>query len=346
MKSVVRLSTVVRYLLIITVFLFFVLLCISIGSVTIPFSHTIKVLIRTFTGVKLTVPDKTITIIQSVRLPRVLTAAMVGGALSLCGAAMQGLLKNPLADGSTLGVSSGASLGAVIAIAFGANFTALGSLGIVFSSIIFSFISLLLILALSYKVDSSMSTNTIILVGVIFSMFAGSITGLITSFAGDKVKNIVFWTMGSLSGSGVRDVIIIAVALFLGGGILVRYANEINAFSMGEDNARYIGVNVRRVKLVIMVSVSVLIGVSVSISGVIGFVGLVIPHITRFIMGSNHKRLMPSSIIIGGTFLMVCDLISRTILRPVELPVGIITSFIGSGLFIYIFYRSGLKKKR
>lgn len=331
---------IAQYIIIGILFLLIVVLCISVGSVNITFSNTISVLLKTIFGVDTSAPDNVVTIIQKVRLPRVLTAALVGGALSVCGVAMQGLLKNPLADGSTLGVSAGASLGAVIAIAFGANFVAIGSLGIVFCSILFSFLSLVIILTLSYKLDAGLSTNTIILIGVIFSMFTGSVTSLITSFAGDKVKNIVFWTMGSFAGSSLKDVLLIFIALFIGGAILIRYSNEINAFSLGEENARYIGVNVKKVKLIIMVSVSVLIGVSVAVSGVIGFVGLVIPHITRMIMGANHKRLLPFSIVIGAAFLMLCDLASRILIRPTELPVGIITSFVGSGLFIYIFYKS------
>ena len=253
---------------------------------------------------------------------------------------MQGLLKNPLADGSTLGVSAGASLGAVIAIAFGITLPALPFAGTMVLAMLFAFLSLIIILSLAYKLDYSLSTNTIILIGVIFSMFVSSILSLITAFAGDRVKQITFWTMGSLAGSSFQNALVLFGALLIFGTIIFRYARELNAFAIGEDNARHIGVNVRRVKLVVLISVSALIGVCVSIGGTIGFVGLVTPHMVRMITGPNHKRLLPACLFGGATFLMLCDLAARIIVNPLELPIGVVTSFIGAFLFIVIFYKS------
>ena len=263
------------------------LLCICVGSVSIPLRDTVRVILGSMWGLEM--PEGVSkAIIWNVRLPRVINVALVGAALSLCGAAMQGLLRNPLADGSTLGVSSGASLGAVIALAFGVSIPGVPYGGVMVMAMVFAFGSLALILSLAYVLDRSLSTNSIILIGVIFSMFASSVMSLIITFAGDQVRTITFWTMGSLSGTNDTHARILSVALLLCGAVVLRYARELNAFAIGEDNARHIGVNVRRVKLVILVTVSVLIGVCVSIGGTIGFVGLVMPHMARMVAGPNH----------------------------------------------------------
>lgn len=328
---------ILEYTFFFAVMLATMLLCICAGSVAIPVKDTITAIWNTIFG--LPVPEGiSQSIIVFVRLPRVLCVALVGASLSLCGAAMQGLLRNPLADGSTLGVSSGASLGAVISIAFGITLPGIGYAGTMLMSIVFAFFSLLIILSLAYKLDFSLSTNTIILIGVIFTMFVNSIMSIVITFSGDRVKSIVFWTMGSLAGSGYTDALVLLGALLIAGFILVRYSRELNAFAIGEDNARHVGVNVKRVKLTVLISISALIGICVSIGGTIGFVGLVIPHMTRMIVGPNHRRLMPATLFSGATFLMLADLVGRVLLNPLELPIGVVTSFIGSIVFVYIFY--------
>lgn len=327
------------YLAFAAVMLLTLVVCVCIGSVNIPVADTVTVIWKAIT--RQTLPEISATsIILSVRLPRVLCVALTGAALSLCGVAMQGLLKNPLADGSTLGVSSGASLGAVIAIAFGITVPGLPFAGTMVMAIVFAFLSLVIILSLSYRLDYSLSTNTIILIGVIFSMFVSSILSLVITFAADKVQHITFWTMGSLAGSNYRNALVLLGALVVFGATIFRYARELNAFAIGEDNARHIGVNVRRVKLVILIASSALIGVCVSIGGTIGFVGLVTPHMVRMIVGPNHRRLLPACIFGGATFLMLCDLASRILLDPKELPIGVVTSFVGAILFVVIFYQT------
>ena len=313
---------------------------ISVGSVGFSFTETLKILANTLFGIGDVgdIPDSMVTIILNVRLPRVILAAMVGAALSLSGAAMQGLLKNPLADGSTLGITSGGALGAVLSIATGFKLPFLPNGGLVIMSILFSFLSLLLILTLTYKIDYNLSTQTIILTGVIFSMLTGSITSLIVSLSGNNLKQVVFWTMGSFSGRGWSHVVLMLPFFMIAAAALLCLSRELDAFSLGEEQAEYIGVSTKRVKLLILVLVSTLIGVSVAVSGTIGFVGLVIPHITRFITGPGHKKLLPFSVLFGATFLMAADLLSRTVLSPAELPIGVVTSLIGALLFIYIFY--------
>lgn len=318
------------------------LLCICVGSVSIPLGETLTTLGRAAIGSS---GDSSTfsAIILSVRLPRVLCTALIGASLSLCGAAMQGLLRNPLADGSTLGVSSGASLGAVIALAFGVTIPGLPYGGTMILAMLFAFLALVMILALAYVLDRSFSTHSIILIGVIFSMFVSSLISLIIAFTGDKIKSITFWTMGSMSGSNMEHALILAIALVLCGAVTLHHAQELNAFAISEDNARHIGVNVRKVKLTLLVAVSALIGICVSVGGTIGFVGLVTPHITRMLVGANHRRLLPASLYFGAIFLMLADLVSRTLLRPIELPIGVVTSLIGSVVFVFIFCRTKRK---
>ena len=315
------------------------LLCICMGSVSIPLKDTLTAMWNTLWGLE--VPQGiSKNIILNVRLPRVINVALVGAALSLCGAAMQGLLRNPLADGSTLGVSSGAALGAVIALAFGIGVPGVTHGGVMVMAMVFAFLSLVLILSLAYVLDRSLSTNSIILIGVIFSMFASSVINLIISFAEDHIKSITFWTMGSLSGTHFSHSRILAVAVLICGFIILRYARELNAFAIGEDNARHIGVNVKKVKLIVLITVSVLIGICVSISGSISFVGLVMPHMARMITGPNHKRLLSSSMFSGAIFLLLADLVARTLLSPIELSIGVVTSLVGAVAFVIIFYRT------
>ena len=313
------------------------LLCICVGSVSIPLKDTVIALWNSLWGME--IPSGiSKNIILNVRLPRVLNVALVGASLSLCGAAMQGLLRNPLADGSTLGVSSGASLGAVLAIALGIS--GASQSGTTLMAMAFAFLSLIMILGLAYALDRSLSSNSIILIGVIFSMFTSSLITLIISFAEEHIKSITFWTMGSLSGTSFRHTGILTVAVLLCGSVILRYARELNAFAIGEDNARHIGVNVRRVKLIILIAVSVLIGVCVSVSGTISFVGLVMPHMARMLIGPNHKRLLPASMFSGAIFLLLADLTARTILSPIELSIGVVTSLVGAVAFVLIFYRT------
>ena len=315
------------------------LLCVSIGSVSIPIKETVKILFNAISG-KPVPENASASILLSSRLPRVICVALTGASLAVGGAAMQGLLKNPLADGSTLGVSSGASLGAVLAIAFGIQLPSLPFAGTMVMAILFAFGSLILILALAWRLDYSLSTNTIILIGVLFTMFVNSILSLVITFASDHLKSITFWTMGSLAGSSYANALVLLGALVICGGLILMNDRELNAFAIGEDNARSVGVNVRRVRLTILIAVSALTGVCVSIGGSIAFVGLVTPHVVRMITGPNHKKLLPASLFGGASFLLLCDLAARIIVNPLQLPIGVVTSLIGAVVFVIIFWRS------
>ena len=315
------------------------ILCVCVGSVPVSLSDTVTAVWNALWGLPI---PQTIAknIILNVRLPRVLCVALSGASLSLCGAAMQGLLRNPLADGSTMGVSSGAALGAVIAMAAGFTLPGTGYGGVMVTAMAFAFGSLVLILSLAYALDHSLATHSIILIGVIFTMFISSIISLVVTFASDHTRSLNFWTLGSFSGVNYDQAKLLALALALCGGVIMRYSHELNAFAVGEDNARHVGVNVKRVKLVILITVSALIGVCVSISGTVSFVGLVMPHIARMLVGPNHKRLLPAALFAGAIFLLLADLAARTLFSPIELSIGVVTSLVGAVAFVIIFYRT------
>ena len=315
------------------------LLCVGVGSVSVPPGETARILLAALLG-REAEAGVFANILLNVRLPRVICVALSGAALSLCGAAMQGLLRNPLADGSTRGVSSGAALGAVLSLALGVALPGLPLSGATAMAMLFAFLSLMMILSLAYALDRSLETTSILLIGVIFSMFASSVMTLVIAFSGDRVRSITFWTMGSFSGCSYAHAALLGAALLLGGAAILRRSRELTAIAIGEDNARHVGVNVRRVKLEILVAVSAIIGVCVSVGGTIGFVGLVVPHMARMVVGPNHARLLPASMLAGAVFLLLADLVGRTLLAPVELPIGVVTSMVGAVAFVVLFART------
>ena len=320
------------------------LVCVCLGSAKIALRDTVTVLWRALWGLPIEegLPRA---VLLSIRLPRTLCAALSGSALALCGASMQGLLRNPLADGSTLGVSSGGALGAALAIVLGIQIPGLPLAASTGMAMLFAFASLVMILSMAFAMDHTLSTQTIILIGVIFSMLASSLLSLLITFSGEKLRSITFWTMGSLSGRNYTHALILAGGLALFGSLLLTQGRELNAFSIGEENARQIGVPVRRVKLQVMIAASALIGLCVSVGGSIGFVGLIVPHMVRLITGPNHRRLLPASVFSGAIFLMLADLLARTALSPLELPIGVVTSLTGAVVFLSIFYHSRKEKK-
>ena len=309
--------------------------CVSLGSVNIPLGDVWRAV---FGG---EVSRETYrAIVLWTRVPRVLCAGLMGAALSLCGAAMQGLLRNPLADGSTLGVSSGAALGAALSIVLGVTVPGLESAGPAAMAMLFAFGSLILILGLAWGIDRNFATHNIILIGVVFTMLVSSLLSILITFSGEKLRSITYWTMGSLSGKSYEQAAVLLGGLALFGTPLLLKGRELNAFAVGEENAQHVGVAVRRVKITVMVCASALIGICVSIGGSVAFVGLIIPHMVRLAAGPNHQLLLPVSAFAGAVFLMLADLAARSVLSPLELPIGVVTSLIGAAVFIVIFYRS------
>lgn len=313
---------------------------ISIGTLSIPFSAIISIFQHYFFGSPLQdqVDPMLVNIVMSIRFPRVVLAFLVGAALSLAGAAFQGLLKNPLADPYTLGVSSGASVGAVIVLFFSIQIPLLGAFTLPVVSILGAFITLVLVLAFAKMVEHRMTVETIILTGIIFSSFLGSLISLMIALTGEELRQIISWLLGSVSMRGWEYINLLLPFFIIGTILLVLQSKELNVLSFGEETAQHIGVNVQVRKFMILCSASLLTGASVAVSGTIGFVGLVIPHLTRLMWGPNHIHLLPLSMLHGGAFLVLADLMARTIIIPRELPIGVITSLIGAPVFAIILY--------
>ena len=198
----------------------------------------------------------------------------------------------------------------------------------------------MLILTLAWGIDRSFATHNIILIGVVFTMLVSALLSILITFSGEKLRSITYWTMGSLSGKSYEQDAVMLGGLVLFGIPLLLQSRELNAFAVGEENALHVGVPVRRVKLTVMICASALIGICVSIGGSVAFVGLIIPHMVRLAAGPNHRRLLPLSMLAGAVFLMLADLAARSLLSPLELPIGVVTSLIGAAVFIVIFYRS------
>ncbi len=279
-------------------------------------------------------------IIWNIRLPRVLLALCVGASLSLAGAAFQGLLRNPLADPYTIGVSSGAALGAVFVIFFQFTIIGLGSFTLPVVAIISGFITLGIVFGLVRLSSRSLAIETIILAGIIIGAFIGAITSLLISLGDrDAMTQIMYWLYGSVGMRGWSHVQLVIPFIIVGAIILLMHYRELNALALGEEAADHIGVNVKRGKIMVLLGASLLTGAAVAVSGSIGFVGLVIPHLVRLLTGPNHRHLLPLSMLFGGSFLILADLLARTIIAPKELPIGVITALIGAPVFAFLLIR-------
>jgi iron complex transport system permease protein len=337
-------NKVLAYLIAGSFLLLSILLGISIGTVSVPIFTIIQIIISKLFGfISLDQIDPMFSsIVLNIRLPRVILAGLVGASLAIAGAAFQGLLRNPLADPYTLGVSSGASVGAVLTLFFNLSIPIIGSFTLPLISILFSWVTIFLVLAFARKIERSMRVETIILTGIIFSSFLGAIISLMIALTGDELRQIIGWLLGSVSMRGWEYIKIISPFFVLGSLILIFNAKELNAMSFGEERAHHLGVNVQKRKLIILTAGSILTGAAVAVSGTIGFVGLVIPHLSRLLWGPDHRHLLPLSIITGSGFLIVADLISRTIISPTELPIGVITALFGAPVFALIL----LQRKR
>ncbi|MEB1808698.1 MAG: iron ABC transporter permease [Bacillaceae bacterium] len=334
-------NIIIAYIICSTFLLASVVLGIALGSVPISFFEVITIIAKEWGGLPIAaeVDPMLANIVMEIRFPRVLLAMFVGGALALAGAAFQGFLKNPLADPYTLGVSSGSAVGAVAVLFFGISIPILGAFTLPVISILFGFITLFLVIFFARALNRSMAAHTVILVGIILSSFLGSLISLMIALTGEELRQIIGWLMGSVSMRGWSYVYLIAPFFFAGFLILLFNAKELNALAFGEETAKHLGVNIQARKLMILFGAALLTGSAVAVSGAIGFVGLVIPHLTRLIWGPDHRHLLPLSVLIGGGFLVLTDLVARTLIAPTELPIGVITALIGGPVFAIILIR-------
>ncbi|MFZ4452230.1 FecCD family ABC transporter permease [Salibacterium aidingense] len=321
---------------------------VSLGSISIPVSVSSDILWRALWNLKMPerIPESDIAIVLNIRLPRVILAALVGAALAAAGAAFQGLLKNPLADPYTLGVSSGSALGAVVVLYAGVSLPVLGSFTLPVISIITGFLTLFFILAFVRLIEKTLRTETIILAGIIVSSFLGSFLSLIIALTGEELRQIISWLLGSVSMRGFEYAGLMLPFFIMGLILLMGNRRELNALVFGEETAKTLGVNTGKRSLLILTGASLLTGSAVAVSGTIGFVGLVVPHLVRLLAGPDHRLLLPLSVFTGAGFLVLTDLGARTIIAPSELPIGVITAMLGAPVFgILLYHQRRLQRK-
>ncbi len=283
-------------------------------------------------------------IVTQIRLPRVSMGLLIGAGLAVAGAAMQGVLRNPLVDSSLIGVSAGASLFAALFLLFGASITWWALWFQEFALSISAFLGAILAVILVLKFSKSgnqLSATMLILAGVAMNAIAGALTGLLIYLADDQeLRNVTFWTLGSLGGATWDKVALLVPLIGIPIYIISRNAEAVNVLVLGENTANHVGVDVPKIKKKVLIAVTVMVGASVAFAGIIGFVGLVIPHISRFLVGSTFRRVLPLSAVLGAVLLTIADIISRTIAAPTEVPIGVITALMGSPFFLYLLKRN------
>jgi len=314
-----------------------IILATTLGAAHISPFTVFKILLAKLPLIKnLITPSWTIgeaTIILQIRLPRIILGVLVGAALSIAGTTMQGLFKNPMADPYIVGISSGAALGAISTIVFGLTIFGMYTIPLM------AFIGAAAAIFLVYNIASvrrKLPVSTLLLAGIAVTLFLSAIISLMMYISGEKLHGIVFWLMGGLWGRNWNHVMMAFPFIFLGAIIIYIFARDLNVMLLGEEPAQHLGIEVETLKKIIILSTSLITAAAVSVSGIIGFVGLIIPHAMRILVGPDHRILLPSSALVGGIFLVWADTLARTIISPIELPVGIITALFGAPFFIYL----------
>jgi iron complex transport system permease protein len=312
----------------------------AIGSVSIPIATTFQILLSKipFLHLSPTWPSGTEIIVTEIRLPRVIMAGLVGAALGTAGATYQGLFRNPLADPYLIGVVQGASVGAAAGFLLPISVSFLGVGVVPLLAFAGALGSTAIVYALARQ-GKSLPVTTLILAGVALGSLLASVVSYLVISSGDKMHSIVFWLMGSFSVSQWAEVRMILPYVVIGVGIILLYARPLNVMQLDEEQAQQLGVNVERLKLVLLTAATLITGAAVSFVGIIGFVGIIIPHAVRLIWGADYRFLLPLSVLSGAIFMVLADLIARTVLSPTEIPVGVVTALFGAPFFLYLLRR-------
>ena len=312
---------------------------IGIGSVYVPPREILSAISVRMFGDPMPegLESTTVNIIMDLRMPRVILAFLTGAALSASGAAVQSVLRNPLASPYTLGVSSGASLGAGIVIA--AGFTFLGQFTLAAAGLASALLTMFAAVAFTSRIDKSFESSTIVLTGMVISLFISAIVNLMANLADEKYKQILKWQTGSFSGRGWGSCAVLAVVSVICIAVYISRSRELDLMSFGDEQAASAGIDPAKTRRFLLVVMSVLTGTAVAFSGVIGFIDMIAPQIVRRIFGAKHSMVIPMSAIVGGTFMVICDIAARTLTAPSELPVGTVTALIGAPFFAYVFFR-------
>ena len=317
-------------------------IAIGVGSVYVPPITTAKILaVRLpFVAIDTDWPNSWDAIIWQIRFPRIVLAGLVGGCLAISGATYQGLFRNPLADPYLIGVSAGAGLGATIVL--------ITSVPVYYHGLsvlpVAAFAGAILAVTLAYTVarrSGGLPLSTLILAGVAIGYMAAAMMSFLMIRSDSDVRPVLAWLLGGFSGAQWRDVYIVLPYLVPGFVIMMAYGRILNMFQLNEEEARQLGVNVERTKLILIVLASLTTAAAVSVSGLIGFVGLIAPHAVRLVWGYDHRFLLPMALLAGAGFLVVADRVARTVVSPSELPVGVVTAFCGAPFFLYLLRRRG-----
>ena len=315
-----------------------VFLASGIGSFKVPYRTVADLWFSAFDSSWASgIEDRVRYIVIHVRLARICLALTVGGALAMAGAVYQGVLRNPLADPFTLGISTGAAFGASLAILTGTGGMLIPGLSGLPLAAFAGALAALWFVYLLGRLDGRIHTTTLVLAGIIVSTFLSALISLLKSLNEDSVSTIVFWIMGSLSGKSWLQVGLVLPYLLAGGGVILYYARELDILSLGDIQAQHLGVDVGRLRFRLLLAASLVTAAAVAVSGVIGFVGLVIPHLVRLIVGPRHRRLLPAVLFSGGLLVLVSDTLARSVLPGgEELPVGVVTALLGGPFFCYL----------
>jgi iron complex transport system permease protein len=335
-----RRTRVISLLGLLAALIVIIVIATSIGSVKIPLPTTFRILLDKlpFLDINQTWQSVIATVILDIRLPRVLLAGLVGAALAVAGATYQGLFRNPLADPYLIGVAQGASLGAVTGFLLPAAWNVSGFGMIPLLAFIGALFATVIVYALA-RVGKTLPVTTLILAGVALSALLGSIVSYLTISSGEKLHSIIFWLMGSFAMSRWSEVGIVLPYVAAGTAVIIIFARLLNVMQLDEEQAQQLGVNVEKFKLILLGAATLITAASVSFVGTIGFVGIIIPHAVRLIWGADHRFLLPLSVLTGATFMILTDLIARTVLAPQEIPIGVITAICGAPFFMYLLRR-------
>jgi iron complex transport system permease protein len=284
------------------------------------------------------VPPATEAILFQLRLPRVLLAVLVGAGLATAGTLFQGLFRNPMADPAIIGVSSGAALGAIAVIVAGAS-SALGGMAVTAAAFAGALATAFLVYRLA-RIGPAISVATLLLSGIAVAALISAVMSIVMSLAGEQIRSIYFWLLGGLGARSWQSMETAAPLIAIGIVVALRLVGDLNLMTLGEERAAQLGVEVETFKRVALAAGALLAAAAVSVSGVIGFVGLMTPHVLRIVVGSDHRRLLPAVLLAGPTFLIMADLAARTAISPEELPVGAVTAILGAPFFLYLLRRS------
>lgn len=325
------------------------LIALSIGQVTIPVKDIVMIMLYK-AGLSAQEPDTVFeTVLWSIRLPRIIMTVLIGAALAISGAAMQGLFRNLLVEPGLIGVSSGAALAVVTFVVFGSFLftgSALGmSLVMPVAAFVGGFVATMLVMKIGQQLGK---TNIAILIlgGVAINALAGALMGLVIFYADEnQLRMFTFWTLGDLGGASWQKVLITAPVLILSSVWMLTYQFPLNAIAIGEAEAFHMGVDVERVKKSIVFFSALAVGVGVSLAGIIGFIGLVVPHLVRVIFRADNRLVLPASLLGGPILLLLADLLARTLVAPTELPIGVVTALIGAPFFIFLLIRANHKNE-